>query len=176
MSTSKKKLLDQVRDALRLKQYAYRTEKAYVAWIRRFILFHQKRHPRDMGVDEVTAFLTHLAVDRHVAPSTQNQALSALLFLYRTVLQRPLQLGDGIVSARKPRRLPTVLSPNEVHMVLGQIRGVPGLVARLLYGSGMRISEALQLRVKDLAFDRQEIVVRDGKGRKDRGTILPESL
>ena len=177
MSEKSRKLLDQVRDALRLKHYAIRTEEAYVDWIRRFILFHDKRHPREMGTPEIRAFLTHLAVERHVAASTQTQAFSALLFLYREVLQQELDPLDlEAIRARKPRRLPTVLTKAEVQAVLRQMSGTQRLVAQLLYGSGLRLLEGLRLRVKDLDFARGEIVVREGKGNQDRVTMLPTSL
>jgi integron integrase len=167
------KLLDQVRYTLRRKHYSYRTEQAYVHWIKRFILFHDKRHPKDMGAPEIEAFLTHLAAEEKVAASTQNQALSALLFLYREVLKQPV--GDEIHAARakRPKRLPTVLTKKEVHAVLRHLSGVHLLMAQLLYGSGLRLMECVRLRVKDLDFARHQIIVRDGKGHKDRVTILP---
>jgi integron integrase len=170
-----KKLLDRVHDALRVKHYSIRTEEAYVSWIRRYILFHDKRHPQDMGDREIEAFLTHLAVDRNIAASTQNQALCALLFLYNEVLQRDIGPVDA-VRARKPRRLPTVLTREEVEKVIAAITGVNQLVARLLYGSGLRLMECLRLRVKDIDFAYQQIVVRDGKGQKDRVTMLSARL
>ncbi|WP_300455531.1 integron integrase [Accumulibacter sp.] len=173
---SEPKLLDQLRDRIRLKHYSIRTEAQYVQWARRFILFHGKRHPRDMGAREVEAFLTHLAVEGRVAAATQNQALSALLFLYREVLGIDLPWLDGVVRAKRPARLPVVLSGNEVHRVLDRMPGVHGLLARLLYGSGMRLMEGVRLRVKDIDFERREILVRDGKGVKDRVTMLPETL
>lgn len=173
----KKKLLDEVRDLLRVKHYAYRTEQAYVSWIKRFILFHDKRHPRDMGTPEIRAFLTYLAVEKNVSASTQTQAFSALLFLYRHVLRQDLDPLDlEAIRARKPKRLPTVLTPTEVQAVLAQLSGVPRLIAQLLYGSGLRLIEGLRLRVKDLDFGRKEIVVREAKGKKDRVTMLPISL
>jgi integron integrase len=170
------KLLDQVRDRLRVKHYSIRTETQYVQWIKRFILFHDKRHPRDMGAAEVEAFLTHLAVAGRVAASTQNQALSALLFLYREVLGMNLPWLDGVVRARQPQRLPVVLTRQEVTGVLDRMNGLHGLMARLLYGTGMRLMECVRLRVKDIDFERAEILVRDGKGAKDRVTMLPQSL
>lgn len=170
-----RKLLDQVRDALRLKHYSYRTEQAYVGWISRYILFHNKRHPKDLGAREVEAFLTHLAVNEHVAAATQNQAFSALLFLYRAVLQRDLGPLDAL-RARRPRRVPTVLTQEETRRLLAQLSGIYGLMTRLLYGSGLRLMECLRLRVKDLEFERRAVVVRDGKGEQDRVTILPDSL
>lgn len=170
------KLLDQVRERLRLKHYSIRTESQYVQWIRRFILFHRKRHPRDMGASEVEAFLTHLAVEGNVAASTQNQALSALLFLYREVLNSKLPWMNEMVRAKRPARLPVVLTQAEVQAVLSRMQGVPLLLAQLLYGTGMRLMECIRLRVKDVDFDRLEILVRDGKGGKDRVTMLPQKL
>lgn len=170
------KLLDQLRDRLRLKHYSLRTEVQYVQWVRRFILFHDKRHPREMGVKELEAFLTHLAVKGKVAAATQNQALSALLFLYREVLEMPLPWLDDVVRAKRSARLPVVLTRNEVHAVLARMDGTQGLMARLLYGTGMRLMECVRLRVKDVDFERAEILVRDGKGAKDRVTMLPQSL
>ena len=170
------KLLDQVRDRLRLKHYSIRTETQYVQWIRRFILFHDKRHPRDMGVAELEAFLTHLAVEGRVAASTQNQALSALLFLYREVLAINLPWLDNVVRAKTPQRLPVVLTRQEVVSVLDGMSGVHGLMARLLYGTGMRLMECVRLRVKDVDFEQAKILIRDGKGAKDRVTMLPQSL
>ncbi len=161
---------------LRRRHYAYRTEKSYIGWIRQFILFHGKRHPADMGAEEVEQFLTYLAVKRNVSSSTQNQALSALLFLYRHVLKVQLPWMDGITRAKKSARLPTVLSVNEVSRVLAQLDGVHGLIARLLYGAGLRVLECLRLRVKDLDFDRRHIIVRDAKGAKDRVTLLPDAV
>jgi len=170
-----KKLLDRMRDSLRTQHYSIRTENAYVDWARRFILFHGKRHPKDMGQAEVQAFLTHLAVEQHVAASTQNQALSALLYLYRNVLEKPLEAVD-VVRARKPQRLPVVLTKAEAQRVIGAMSGVNQLMARLLYGSGLRLMECLRLRVKDIDFEQRAITVRDGKGGKDRLTLLPESI
>lgn len=171
-----KKLLDQVRDAIRVRHYSLRTEEAYVNWIRRFILFHGKRHPKDMGAAEIEAFLTHLAVEGHVAASTQNQALSALLFLYREVLHRELDAAINAVRAREPQHLPEVLTKDEVRRVIAQLSGVYQLQARLLYGSGLRLLECLRLRVKDLDFEHRAILVRDTKGDEDRVTMLPDSL
>jgi integron integrase len=170
-----RKLLDRMRDLLRTQHYSLRTEQAYVAWARRFVLFHHKRHPKDMGVPEVEAFLTHLALERKVAASTQNQALSALLFLYREVLNQPLDSVDA-VRARKPERLPTVLTKSEATRVISAMSGTPQLMAKLLYGSGLRVLECVRLRVKDIDFEQRCLLVRDGKGEKDRVTILPESL
>ncbi len=176
MEAKPKKLLDQVRDKIRLKNYSYETEKSYVDWIKRFILFHEKRHPAEMGKIEIEAFLTHLAVAKDVAASTQNQALHALLFLYREVLVQPIDLNLKAVRAKRPERLPTVLTKEEVNQVIAQLSGVPQLVAQLLYGSGMRVTECLSLRVKDVDLKQREIVIRAGKGDKDRVTVLPSSL
>jgi len=176
MGTHNPRLLDQVRDRIRRLRYSYRTEKTYVQWIRRFVLFHGKRHPRDMGADEVEAYLTHLAVKREVSASTQNQALSAILFLYRQVLEIELPWMENIVRAKRPKRLPVVLSRGEVGCVLGHLREPFWLMANLLYGSGLRLTECLRLRIKDLDFDYQQITVHDGKGAKDRVTMLPEAL
>ncbi|MGH9437973.1 MAG: phage integrase N-terminal SAM-like domain-containing protein, partial [Terriglobia bacterium] len=177
--TSKKplKLLDQVRAAIRTRHYSLRTEQTYLHWIRRFILFHGKRHPREMGAAEIEAFLSDLAVRQDVAASTQNLALSAILFLYREVLGVKLPWLDGITRAKKPQRRPVVLSREEVRRLLGELPAdVPGLIARLLYGTGMRLMEGVRLRVKDLDMSRGEILVRDGKGAKDRVTVLPQTL
>ena len=170
------KLLDQVRDRLRVKHYSIRTETQYLQWIKRFILFHDKRHPREMGAVEVEAFLTYLAVAGRVAAATQNQALSALLFLYREVLNIDLPWLDKVVRAKQPQRLPVVLTRQEVTAILDRMTGVHGLMARLLYGTGMRLMECVRLRVKDVDFERAEIVVRDGKGAKDRITMLPQAM
>ncbi len=169
-------LLDQVRDAIRTLHYSIRTEEAYVLWARRFILFHGKRHPAEMGEAEVGAFLTHLAVERNVAASTQNQALGAILFLYREVLKQPLDWVDDVVRAKRPERLPVVLSAAEVRRVLEGLDGEKWLAASLMYGSGLRLLECLRLRVKDIDCGREQLMVRDGKGQKDRTTVLPESL
>ena len=171
--TPKPRLLDRVRAALRARHYSRRTEDTYVAWIRRYILFHNKRHPTEMGAPEVTRFLTSLAVEGKVAASTQNQALSALLFLYRDVLGMDLPWLDGIVRAKRPQRLPVVLTPDEVRAVLRRIEGTPRLMAYLLYGSGLRLMECCRLRVQDIDFGSNHIVVRGGKGDKDRLTMLP---
>jgi integron integrase len=170
------KLLDQVRGKIRLKHYSIRTEQAYVDWIKRFILHFGKRHPRELGAAEVEQFLTHLAVEGNVAASTQNQAKSALLFLYREVLETELPWLDNVERARAPKRLPVVLTRDEVHAVLSRLSGTHWLIASLLYGAGLRIMEALRLRVKDVDFARKEILVRDGKGFKDRVTMLPAAL
>jgi integron integrase len=169
------RLMDQLTDALRSRHYSARTEKAYRLWARRFIFFHGVRHPAEMGEAEVNEFLTSLAVDTHVSASTQTQALSALLFLYRHVVGRPL--GDlEVVRARKPKRLPVVLTRAEVRAVLEELDGEMWLLASLLYGSGLRLSEALRLRVQDLDFGSGELTVRSGKGDKDRVTMLPDAL
>jgi integron integrase len=170
-----KKLLDQMRDVLHTQHYAIRTEDAYVDWAKRFILFHQKRHPTEMGQVEIEAFLTRLAVERHVAASTQNQALSALLFLYKEVLRQEVGSVDA-VRARKPKRLPTVLTKIEALRVLNAMVGVPQVMATLLYGSGVRGRECVRVRVKDVDFAQHILLVRDGKGEKDRSTMLPETL
>ncbi len=175
-ATPPPKLLDSLRHAIRLRHYSIRTEDTYVDWVRRLILFHNKRHPNELGAAEVTAFLTHLAVDRGVAPSTQNQAKSAILFLYRVVLNAQLPWLDEIVAAHDRRRLPVVLTSGEVRGLLHELSGTTGLVASLLYGTGMRLLEVLRLRAKDVGFERREILVRDGKGGKDRVTVLPENL
>lgn len=169
-------LIEDVVRRLRVGHYSLRTERAYVGWIRRFILANGKRHPRELGVTHVEAFLTGLAVDGRVAASTQNQALSALLFLYREVLGQKLAWMDEVVRAKRPQRLPTVLSQQEVRALLAQMDGRMALLARLLYGTGMRLMEGVRLRVKDLDFARNEITVREGKGGKDRRTVLPASL
>lgn len=170
------KLLDQVRNAIRIRHYSLRTEEAYVHWIRAFIRFNGVRHPSEMGAREVTAFLSHLATERDVAVATQHQALSALLFLYKQVLEVDLPWLDNIVRCKKPARLPTVLSIDEVDALLAQVSGVHGLMIRLAYGSGLRLMECLRLRVKDVDLSRREILVRDGKGAKDRVTMLPGRL
>lgn len=175
-SSQEPRLLDLVRQRIRVKHYSIRTETAYVDWIKRFIIFHGKRHPREMAGPEVEAFLTYLAVQRKVAASTQNQALAALLFLYREVLGIELDWLEGVTRAKKPQRLPTVLSRAEVDAVLARMSGTPALVARLLYGTGMRVMEAVRLRVKDLDLTRREVMIRDGKGGKDRVTVLPAVL
>jgi integron integrase len=172
-SSGKPKLLVRVREAIRTRQYSPRTEEAYVQWIRRYIFFHNLRHPADLGTEEVQAYLSFLAVRRQVSASTQNQAFAALLFLYRQVIGKEVgPLGD-VARAKRPRRLPVVLTSEEVEQVLAHLDGVTLLICRLLYGSGMRLLECLSMRVKDLDFQRNEITVRDGKGRKDRVTLLP---
>jgi len=170
------KLLDQVRERIRVRHYSLRTEDAYLHWIRRFIFFHGKRHPREMGGPEVEAFLSHLATEGRVAASTQNQALSALLFLYRDVLKVELPWLDGVVRAKRSQRVPVVLTENEVRGLLARLDGTKWLVASLLYSTGMRLLEGLRLRVKDVDFERKEITVRDAKGAKDRRTMLSDQL
>jgi integron integrase len=170
------RLLDQVRDRIRARHYSLRTEKTYVQWVRRFVRFCGMRHPRDLAAPDVENFLTHLAVDAKVSASTQNQALAAILFLYKEVLESPLPWLGSIVRAKQPAHLPVVLTRDEVRRVLSHISGTPWLVANLLYGTGMRVQECLHLRIKDLEITRGEIVVRDGKGSKDRVTVLPASL
>ena len=167
------KLLDQVRYAIRAKHYSLRTEEAYVQWIRRFILFHNKRHPKDMGIEEVRQFLSDLAVNHHVAASTQNQALSAILFLYQHVLRQEIGWINDVVRAKKPKKLPVVFTQEEVRMVFNSLSGSTWLMATLLYGSGLRLMECIRLRVKDVDFAYNHMVVRDGKGDKDRITMLP---
>lgn len=179
--TSSPKLLDQVRQAIRRKHYSIRTEDAYVNWIRRYILFHKAkqgfaRHPAEMGIPEIESFLTDLAVNEKVAASTQNQALSALLFLYKEVLQIELDGKIQASRAKAPQHLPVVLSKAETHRLLAEMNGVYLLMSRILYGGGLRLMECVRLRVKDLDFELHQIVVRDGKGEKDRVTLLPESL
>jgi integron integrase len=170
------RLTQRIRATLRAGHYSHLTERAYISWIRRFIEFHRGRNPADLGPDEVRAYLTHLAVDRKVAPSTQNQALNALLFLYRRVLGIELTWIDDVVRAKKSARLPVVLTVDEVQAVLAELQGVYWLIGSLLYGSGLRLMECLRLRVKDLDFDQRQIVVRGGKGGKDRVTVLPNSV
>ena len=172
----KPRLLDRVRETVRARHYSRRTEKAYVHWIRRYIFFHDKRHPAEMGAPEVTAFLTSLAVRDKVAASTQNQALSALLFLYREVLGLELPWLDDVVRAKRPQHLPVVLTRDEVRAVLQRLDGVPRLMAVLLYGAGLRLLECCRLRVKDVDFATNQILIRDGKGHKDRVTMLPASV
>jgi len=173
---SSPRLLDRVRTEIRTRHYSRRTEQAYVHWIRRFIVFHGKKHPSTMGAPEISEYLAWLATNRRVAASTQNQALSAVLFLYRDVLR--LDVGDieQVSRARGPARVPVVLSVDEVRRVLKELIGLPGLVAALLYGAGLRLQECLELRVKDLDFERREVVVRRGKGQKDRRVMLPDAV
>lgn len=170
------RLMDAVRRVMRTRRYSLRTEQVYLGWIRRYILFSGRRHPRELGGEEVSAFLSHLAVEGQVAASTQNQALSALLFLYREVLGLKLPWMDGVVRAKRGERLPAVLSRDEVRRLLACLEGRAWLLASLLYGSGMRLMESLRLRIKDVDHERMELTVRDGKGGKDRRTLLPRSL
>lgn len=170
------KLLEQVRSALRLRHYSIRTEEAYVSWIRRFVAFNGMRHPNDLTGEDVRAFLSHLAGERDVAASTQTQALSAILFLYRDVLLRPLPNVENVERAKRPVRLPAVFSSEEVRRLLAELDGTHWLVASLLYGAGLRLLECLRLRVKDVDFDYLQLTVRDGKGAKDRVTVLPDAL
>ena len=170
------RLYDAVVEAFRVRHYSRRTEKAYIHWIRRFIDYHQHQHPRHLAEKDVNRFLTSLAVDEHVAASTQNQALSAILFLYEHVLEQPLDRIEGVVRARRPKRLPVVLTVDEVSRVMSYLTGDKWLVAMLLYGGGLRLLEALRLRVKDLDFERGEITVREGKGDKDRVTTMPRAV
>jgi len=174
--TPAKKLLDQVSEALRLKHYSIHTEESYLAWIKRYILFHHKRHPQDMGGPEIQAFLSHLALHENIASSTQNQALSALLFLYRDVLRLQLDYPIDALRAKKPRRLPTILTKQETTKVIRHLSGIHQLMAKLLYGGGLRLMECVRLRVQDLDFAQHQILVRNGKGAKDRVTMLPASL
>jgi integron integrase len=171
-----KKLLEQVRDALRVKHYSIRTERSYCDWIERYIRFHGKRHPAEMSEVEVAAFLTHLAREGKVSASTQNQSLSALLFLYKQVLKQEIGWLENVERAKKPARLPVVLTRDEVHKLFTHLHGTPRLMAGLLYGSGLRLMECLRLRVKDIDFGYARITVRDGKGAKDRITMLPVNL
>lgn len=170
------KLLDNVRNVMRVRHYSYETEKIYVYWIKQYIFFHKITHPAEMGAAEVEAFLTHLAVGKNVAASTQNQALAALLFLYKEVLKVDLSWLDSFTAAKKSSRVPVVLTKEEVKSIINQLTGTNWLIANLLYGSGLRLIEALRLRVKDLDFGFKQIVVRDGKGGKDRFTVLPTTL
>lgn len=169
-----KELLDQVRDRIRTKQYSYKTEQAYLNWIRRYILFHDNQHPKALTSEDLETYLSFLAVEKNVAASTQNQALSAILFLYNEVLDIPLDTDLQFIGAKRPKRLPVVLSKDEVQQVLARMTGTTKIIAQLLYGSGLRISEAIRLRVQDIDFARSQILVRDGKGAQDRITMLPE--
>ncbi len=175
-TTQKPKLLEQVRQAIRIRHYSYMTEKAYLGWIKRFIFFHDKRHPIEMGEAEIGRFLSSLATDSHVSASTQNQALNAIIFLYNEVLEKRVGLIQGVVRASRPLRLPVVLTKEEVTQVLRYIDGTPRLMTLLLYGGGLRLMECCRLRVKDIDFSRNQIVVRAGKGDKDRYTMLPAAM
>jgi integron integrase len=176
MNKPPKKLLHQVRDRLRLKHYSIRTERSYTNWSKRYILFHNKKHPKDMGEREIEQFLTHLAVEQKVAQSTQNQALNAIIFLYREVLD--IELNDPInaIRAKRPQRLPAVLTQAEVKKLLNAMSGTPRIMAMLLYGAGLRLVECIRLRIKDIDFEKNQIIVRDGKVAKDRVTILPDNV
>jgi len=170
------KLLDLVREKIRLKHYSIRTEEAYISWIKRYIYFHNKRHPKDMGQKEIEAFLTDLAVKGKVSASTQNQAFNALLFLYKQVLNKNVFDNVGALRAKRPKRIPTVLTFEEIMQIIDSITGVYKLMVKLLYGSGLRGIECVRLRVKDIDFEMNQIIVRDGKGQKDRVTMLPEDV
>lgn len=170
------RLLDRVREAIRTRHYSYRTEKAYVHWIKRFIFFHNKRHPAEMGEAEIGQFLSSLATDSHVSASTQNQALNALLFLYREILKKDIGYVNGVVRAKRPHRLPVVLTRQEVRSIAGCLEGSDWIMAMLLYGAGLRLMECLQLRVKDIDVTSNQILVRAGKGDKDRHTMLPAAV
>lgn len=170
------KLLNQVQNRIRAKHYSIRTEQAYLDWIKKFILYHEKRHPADMGDREICAYLTHLAVNRKVAASTQNQALSAILFMYREIIKKDLEEFDDLIRAKRPSRLPVVFTPEETKQILIQLEGTNWLMGHLLYGSGLRIMECIRLRVKDVDFEYKQIVVRDGKGNVDRVTMLPKVI
>lgn len=171
---AEKKLLDRVRETLRLKNYSYRTEQAYTSWIKRYIFFHNLKHPEDLTEREIESFLTYLAVQKNVAPSTQNQALAALQFLYTQVLRLPLDEEILPLPAKRPKRLPVVLSRQETRSILNELSGTYLLICQLLYGCGLRVTECLTLRVQDLDFDRHDITIRSGKGGKDRRTMMPE--
>ncbi len=173
--SNKPKLLDQVRNSLRQRNYSYRTEKTYIGWIKRFILYHNKRHPNEMGEKEIGEYLTYLAVEKKVAPATQNQALNSIIYLYKHILK--IDLGEiQSLRPRSSKHLPVVLTPQEANKILIHLDGVYQLMAKLLYGSGLRVSEALRIRVKDIDFNQSQILVRDSKGNKDRATMLPQSL
>ena len=172
----KSHLLNQLQEAIRRKHYSIRTEEAYTQWIKRFILFHNKKHPAQMNEQEITAYLNYLAVNQKVAASTQNQALSAILFLYKEVLNKEIDQLSNITHAKKPQKIPVVFTSKEVKKVLTHLSGVNWLMASLLYGAGLRLMECLRLRIKDIDFSYKNITVRDGKGQKDRVTLLPESL
>ena len=173
---AKPRLLDQVRETIRTKHYSIRTEQIYVQWVRRYILFHNKRHPKDMGEKEINAFLKHLAVNRNVTASTQTQALSAILFLYKEVLEGEIGFIENIYRAKKPRRLPVVFTRQEIREIMQYLSGEKWLMANIIYGAGLRLMECLRLRVKDIDFSYNQITVRDGKGQQDRITMLPESI
>lgn len=173
---SKPRLLDQVRNVIRSKHYSIRTEQTYIDWIKRFIYYHDRQHPKDLDTNHISAFLTYLAVHRKVASSTQNQALCALVFLYKEVIKKDIGQLDNLVRAKRPSKLPVVFTRDEVRKILLQLEGVQWLMGQLLYGAGLRLMECLRLRVKDVDFGYKQIVVRDGKGHKDRITMLPEII
>ncbi len=175
-SSAKPKLLDQVRQAIRARHYSDKTEKAYVHWIKRYIFFHNKRHPLEMAESEIAAFLSNLATDRHVSASAQNQAFNAILFLYDNVLGKKIALIGGVVRAKRPHRVPVVLTQDEIKRITDCMNGVPRLMALMLYGAGLRLIECCRLRVKDIDFAQNEITVRSGKGNKDRHTPLPTTV
>jgi len=170
------KLLDIIRSELRVRHYSLRTEKVYISWIKKFIIYHNKQHPSGLGVSEIRSFINHLAVEKNVSSSTQNQALQAILFLYKEVLKQDIGWIDEIKRAERIKHIPVVFSKGEAKNILMQMRGVKRLIASLLYGSGLRLNECLRLRIKDIDFDYMQIIIRDGKGEKDRRTTLPESL
>jgi len=174
--SGKPKLLDQVKTHLRTLHYSRRTEESYVNWVKRFILFHNKTHPEKLGKDDIRKFLNYLAVDRNVSASTQNQALQGILFLYKEIIHKDVGWIDDIKRPTKPKHIPVVFTKAEAHSIIQNMEGLPKLVAGLLYGAGLRLSEALRLRVKDIDFEYQQIIVRDGKGEQDRTTLLPQSL
>ena len=176
IKSSKPKLLEQVKIHLRAMHYSSRTEESYVNWIKRFILFHNKIHPENLGKDDIRKFLNHLAVERNVSASTQNQALQGILFLYKEIIHKEVGWIDDIKRPTKPKHIPVVFTKAEAHSIIQNMEGLPKLIAALLYGSGLRLSEALRLRVKDIDFEYQQIIVRDGKGEQDRTTLLPKSL
>jgi len=176
MTENKPKLLDQVRQVIRIKHYSLRTEESYINWIKRFIFFHNKKHPLEMGEKEIGKFITHLAKNKQVSASTQNQALCAIVFLYKNVLKKELDDTISIYWSKKPKKLPVVFTKREAVEVLGMLKGTHWLVGMLLYGSGLRLSESLELRVKDIDFGYNQIIVRDSKGEKDRTTMLPQKI
>ena len=172
----KTKLLDQVRDELRVRHYSLRTEKSYTGWIKRFILFHNKKHPNEMGAEEIKAFISNLSTNHHVSSATQNQALQGVLFLYKNILKKDVGWIDEIKFTQRKKHLPVVLNKDEVHRIFQNLEGIGLLVSKLIYGSGMRLGECLSLRVNDIDIELKTITVRDGKGEKDRITVLPEKL
>ena len=173
---TKPKLLNRVRNEMKAGHYSPRTEESYTGWIKRFVLFHNKRHPNEMGAEEIKAFINHLAVNQHVSSSTQNQALNAILYLYKIIIKKEIKFVDGLKYVKRIKHMPVVFSKKEAQLIIENLEGVTELFIKLLYGSGMRLSEGLRLRVKDIDFEQRQIIVRDGKGEKDRITILPEKL